>query len=457
MWKYLILHSLWFGNLFFVHFFDRSSARRFVFLSIFAAAAYLAVAVPMDPFAWTYYAALSLLVFRAAGQFKRWAEAGPRALDEEIRILSRRYEAEKNRLDEKTWEMDAMTRKAAEIADLYDKIKEMSGSLDNLETFLVFCEALAKNFSFQTARLLIYPDQADAPAGEPEKIYEIRSAHFRGIFDRGLYLKERHRVRGERLALDGPVVSRLRSAVKPLDHPGGLLEGAGGSEWPAFSAHPLFLDRHLHAVLFVIGVDSKDLPMISILVERFLSELRRVKYYERIETLAITDGLTEVFVRRHMVERLEGEIARCARFGLVFSFLMIDIDHFKTFNDQYGHLVGDVVLRQAAETVRKSVREVDLVGRYGGEEFGVLLIETDEAGALHVAERIRKAVADRTFQAYDEHLKVTVSIGSCTYSDKLNDAHLVVDAADSALYQAKRQGRNRVCLYRLAEGGADRV
>ena len=151
-------------------------------------------------------------------------------------------------------------------------------------------------------------------------------------------------------------------------------------------------------------------------------------------------------MRRHLIERLEEEIDRSKRFGFKLSFLMIDVDHFKHFNDQYGHLVGDVVLKQVADSIKKNVREVDLVGRYGGGGVGVLFIDTDEEGAVFVAERIRKAVSERAFKAYDENLKATISIGCSTFSQKINAVDLLVDTADSALYQAKRQGRNKVCL-----------
>ena len=125
---------------------------------------------------------------------------------------------------------------------------------------------------------------------------------------------------------------------------------------------------------------------------------------------------------------------------------MIDIDHFKHFNDEYGHLVGDVVLKQVAQTLRKNVREVDFVGRYGGEEFGVGLIETDASTALLVAQRIRRAVQEAVYLAYEERLKVNVSVGCATVPASHGTLRALVDAADTALYQAKRLGRNRVCV-----------
>jgi len=218
-----------------------------------------------------------------------------------------------------------------------------------------------------------------------------------------------------------------------------------GTQHHAFTAYPAFIHEKIFAVLTLTGIDAKGDPLFFILIDRFLSELQRVKLYERVEMLAITDGLTQMYVRRHFVERLEGEMDRSKRFGYKFSFLMIDVDHFKRVNDEYGHLVGDTALKQVAQTVKRNVREVDFVGRYGGEEFAVGLIETDESPAAQVAERIRKSVEARDFKAYGEHLKVTVSIGCATYSPTLSSVNQIIEAADDALYRAKRLGRNRVC------------
>ncbi|HXV18877.1 MAG TPA: GGDEF domain-containing protein, partial [Candidatus Omnitrophota bacterium] len=245
-------------------------------------------------------------------------------------------------------------------------------------------------------------------------------------------------------------VFRQQSTFQAGDRDGGAQESI--RLWPdflPFVAQPIFIHNKIFAVLIILGVEKEDVQRLSILTEGFASEAQRVKLYEKVEKLAITDGLTGMVVRRHLVERLEEEMDRARRFGFKLSFLMIDIDYFKNFNDQYGHLVGDVVLKQVSETIKKNVREIDIVGRYGGEEFGVLLVETDESGAFFVAERIRRAIADRPFRAYDENLRVTISVGCSTHSPALNDVNLLIEAADSALYQAKRQGRNRVCLSHL--------
>ena len=104
-------------------------------------------------------------------------------------------------------------------------------------------------------------------------------------------------------------------------------------------------------------------------------------------------------------------IKRCEKLKYNFAFLMVDIDHFKDYNDRYGHLVGDAILKEVARTIKENIRQIDLVGRYGGEEFSVILTETDKAGARFAAERIRQAIAQKEIKVYDETLKVTISIG----------------------------------------------
>ncbi len=210
---------------------------------------------------------------------------------------------------------------------------------------------------------------------------------------------------------------------------------------------PLRDNDKLLAVLLTEGVSTKDvLGKFSILAGQFALEFKRVRLYQKIQQLAATDGLTQVFSRRYFLERLDEEFKRSARHNLCLSFLMIDIDYFKKCNDNYGHLTGDVVLKDLAALIKASVREIDLVVRYGGEEFSVLLPDTDKAAAAHVAERNRLSIAEAVFKAYDETVRTTISIGVASFPADAKEAKPLIDKADQALYQAKEQGRNRVCL-----------
>ena len=151
------------------------------------------------------------------------------------------------------------------------------------------------------------------------------------------------------------------------------------------------------------------------MVEQLALEAKKVSLYERVQTLAITDGLTNIYVRRHFLERLNEEVARSRRHHLKLSVLMIDIDHFKQCNDTYGHLVGDIILRDIVRIMKEQVRQIDLVGRYGGEEFVIALPDTNKASAGGIAERLRQSIEKHEFKAYDETITTTVSIGLATY------------------------------------------
>ena len=171
--------------------------------------------------------------------------------------------------------------------------------------------------------------------------------------------------------------------------------------------------------------------------------LKRISLYRQVQESTIHDGLTGLLVRRHFLERLREEIGRAARHGTSLVFLMVDLDHFKEINDRYGHLVGDVVLREAAHLIQRSIREVDLVGRYGGEEFGVVLPEADRALGVQIADRIREALSRSPIPAYDERVIATVSVGVALYPEDASSVEALIEQAERAMYQAKAGGRNR--------------
>lgn len=454
MWRYLFFNAGLFAVLVLSHF-RMGRHGRWALLTLLAGlAGYFLLQPYVDPFSWSYYVLSGLAIYWGSAQFYRWVFARSVVLGEELQGLSRMLVEQQDFLSERTRTVDLVERKADEISNFYDKIKQMSKSLDVFDLFFIFSQTLADNFDFKVVKLGLFGHGTTQTLSDLEDVYEFQYSDLKRIVDRGVILKDKNKLKTEAFPFDKKIfeeILKTRQSVQVVDASGAFqYENLKlGPDFPPFVAHPILIDESVVAVLLIMGLDPKEMDMVSILTQRFLSEVKRIKLYEHVQTLAITDGLTGVYVRRHLIERLEGEIDRCRRFNLKLSFLMIDVDYFKTFNDRYGHLVGDVVLKQVADCIRKSVREVDLVGRYGGEEFGVLLIETDEPGSFFVAERIRRAVSEKTFLAYDEELKVTVSIGCCTYTQSINEVGLLVDAADSALYQAKGQGRNRVCLSNL--------
>jgi diguanylate cyclase (GGDEF)-like protein len=161
---------------------------------------------------------------------------------------------------------------------------------------------------------------------------------------------------------------------------------------------------------------------------------------EELETLSVTDGLTGLHNRRRLMESLTDEVRRSQRLKHTFSVLMVDVDHFKKYNDTFGHLAGDGVLARVAALLREATREVDDVARYGGEEFLVMLPETGMTEALEIAERVRARMAAEVFPGR----RITVSIGVSEFPLYGNTPEQVISAADEALYEAKREGRDRV-------------
>jgi diguanylate cyclase (GGDEF)-like protein len=169
------------------------------------------------------------------------------------------------------------------------------------------------------------------------------------------------------------------------------------------------------------------------------------EYHEEIYRLTIIDGLTGIHNKRYFVEFLDRELARSARHNRPLSVIMFDIDHFKRVNDSMGHLAGDHTLRELTACVRDAVRKEELFVRYGGEEFALVLPETTNEGAVHMAERIRELIANRPFRFEEKDFGVTVSVGVVTtVGDPNMTTTELTRLADEKLYQAKNDGRNRV-------------
>ena len=162
-----------------------------------------------------------------------------------------------------------------------------------------------------------------------------------------------------------------------------------------------------------------------------------------IKEMSIRDDLTGVYNRRHLMELLEHEYHRISRGGAHFSVAMLDIDHFKSVNDTHGHLTGDEVLKAVSDVIRNSLRSADFCGRYGGEEFLLVMTQTNINGALLCAERIRSTIEQSRFTSLGPNFRVTVSLGVTEFTGK-EDIPTMIARADKALYHAKESGRNRV-------------
>jgi len=187
---------------------------------------------------------------------------------------------------------------------------------------------------------------------------------------------------------------------------------------------------------------TEDIDMLSTLSNQAAVTIHNAKLYH----LAITDGLTQLRIHRYFEQRLDEEIIRAEKFGHPLSLIMSDIDHFKKFNDTYGHQEGDIILMETAKIFRLTKRDVDIAARYGGEEFSIVMPEADTEEATALAEEIRKKVEGYEFPSKQGKLKVTISLGVATFPKNASDGHSLVEAADQCLYKAKDGGRNQVVV-----------
>jgi diguanylate cyclase (GGDEF)-like protein len=211
---------------------------------------------------------------------------------------------------------------------------------------------------------------------------------------------------------------------------------------------PLNAGRVEFGRLTLIGeaFDQEQVMSASSLASHAAIALENARLHQIVERQALVDGLTSVANRRHCEDALSAEIARADRLAIPLTLVLADLDDFKHINDLHGHAVGDEVLREFASVLRSTVRESDLAGRWGGEEFVVLLTGTDADGGLHLAERVRRALGERTFAGRDGRpFGVTCSFGVAQHSDGGDERELFANA-DRALYRAKRHGKNCVEL-----------
>ena len=189
-----------------------------------------------------------------------------------------------------------------------------------------------------------------------------------------------------------------------------------------------------------------ELERVRIFAGHAQLALRNAERYHRAKERAFIDDVTEVYNARYLVQATEREIQRADRYGKSLSALFLDLDRFKLVNDENGHLVGSRVLRQLSVVLSSCIRQVDTLARYGGDEFTILLIDTEHETAMVVAERIRRTVADTRFEgSTGAPIYLEISIGAATYPQHGQVREALIDAADKAMYLAKSRGRNRVC------------
>jgi diguanylate cyclase (GGDEF)-like protein len=192
--------------------------------------------------------------------------------------------------------------------------------------------------------------------------------------------------------------------------------------------------------------DARALERAQLVARHAELALQNAERFHRAKERAFIDDVTEAYNSRYLLQATEHEIQRSDRYQKDLAVLFLDLDRFKLVNDQYGHLVGSDVLRQLARVLQDCIRQVDTLARYGGDEFTILLLDTDLDEGAAIGERIRRTVADTVFEGErGVPIRLTISIGVATYPRHASDRASLLDVADKAMYRAKSQGRDCVC------------
>jgi two-component system cell cycle response regulator len=274
--------------------------------------------------------------------------------------------------------------------------------------------------------------------------------YLRGFDDEGGRILREEIERGklfDPLAIETPdrgvVPSRMDSDARAV------LERLGVAEEDVL-ALPVRLEGRQVGAIWVFaaarGFEERERRTADLVVAHAELALLNAERFVQAREKAFIDDVTDLYNARYLFAALDREVSRAARSSLQLSVLFLDLDRFKTVNDRFGHLVGSRVLRELGQLLHKSVRSIDTVGRYGGDEFTVVLVETPHAAAMHVAERIRQMV-ERTPFGSDAGLELplSVSVGVATFPQHGRDRERLLDQSDKAMYLGKSLGRNRVC------------
>jgi diguanylate cyclase (GGDEF)-like protein len=221
---------------------------------------------------------------------------------------------------------------------------------------------------------------------------------------------------------------------------------AGG----AVLAVPMQGDDHEQGVAWIFGdgasFEESAIERAALVSDAAGIALANAERYSRAKERAFVDDVTEAYNARYLLQAAENEIRRAERYHRQLSVLFLDLDRFKLVNDRHGHLVGSSVLRRLAGVLKDCVRQIDTLARYGGDEFTILLVDTDHATGLKIAERIRRLVADTIFEGENGvPIRLTISIGVATYPEHARHRDGLLDLADKAMYRGKSLGRDCVC------------
>lgn len=329
-----------------------------------------------------------------------------------------------------------------ELRALYDVAATMTSTLDMDEVLEIVLASITDLAPWDTACLYVYQHDALVPA-----LYDgINDIRFKEVRIRpGEGITGSSLLRGK-----GEIVNNCQDDPRYL-----RLAGLPENTRSMMTVPLISGSEYIGAISLTSSKNyiytEKNLTLMSILANQAAVAISNARLFGRTARMAVTDGLTKLYNYRYIYDELERQVGRVKSNGGVFSLIIIDIDHFKDFNDMYGHLTGDNILQNLAAVLKSNVREKDVVGRYGGEEFAIILPDISSSEALCIAERIRQVVekTELAKTVSGKSLYITVSAGVASYPDDALSVEDLVKKADSALlFGAKQDGRNKVVRFK---------
>ncbi|HAE40457.1 MAG TPA: hypothetical protein DCG57_17765 [Candidatus Riflebacteria bacterium] len=364
---------------------------------------------------------------------------------EELRVAYKELQSRAQTIEQSNIALD---RKVFEIGLLYQIGSSMGEIGLDLERLLdVIMDKAIEAANAKRGSLMLIDDNQEVLELQRVRIWDEASGQTLPISD----FKRNINIRpGEGIAGKVLQTGQMLTINDPDNHPDFKQYEGESNRVEQLCCVPLKVKNVTFGVINIVNrkdgcdFEKRDTDLLETMANQAALVLDNTKLFK----LAITDGLTDLFLVRHFRNKLNEEFKRARRYHKIFSILFFDIDHFKKFNDTYGHQIGDEVLKQVAVLFKNSLREdIDLPARYGGEEMIALLPETDAQGALVVAERLRMAIENHAFTGSDQPLHVTVSLGIAQFPEHGNDPLELIRKADTALYECKKHGRNQTSIY----------
>src|SRR5579859_2086015 len=391
-----------------------------------------------DSFIWPEFLALLVLFLLSdyLGErfrnFKLKMEERHESIKREADIFFEKTEKLKN-------ENLRMEKQLRDIEYLYDVMKEASSTLNVQEMI-----ELSKEF---VERIFDFPHFVMAVLSEDGKKYEIRTC---SGCDESFFRSFQMEVSS------GQLMAELAHEKKPYWVPAvendEYFSKLKNLPLHSFVFFPFLVQDRAIGFLcsFSMGellLDGNQFSNLQIFCNQISIGLQKSLLYEKVQNLSITDGLTRLYSHRHFKQRLEEELVLARRYSSVLSLLILDIDHFKHYNDTYGHVAGDNVLKEVARIVKSQTAPAHIAARYGGEEMALIASETSKKQALELAEKIRREVESYSFSVGNQTTTVTISIGVAAFPEDAQNHLDLIGKSDNALYAAKNRGRNRVIAF----------